>query len=66
MNQNKLLRFKEVKQLIGLSRSSIWRLEKSGNFPRRRRLSSLAVGWLSSEVESWIDSRKSVGGTKHD
>ncbi|MBI4474768.1 MAG: AlpA family phage regulatory protein [Acidobacteria bacterium] len=31
----KLLRIAQVRELTGLSRSTIWRLERSGQFPKR-------------------------------
>lgn len=58
---NELLRFKAVQQAIGLSRTTIWRMESAGQFPRRRQLSANSVGWLKSEVESWINNRAAVG-----
>lgn len=49
-----LLRFPEVKRRTGLSRSTIWRLERRGEFPRHCRISSGAVAWLESEVSEWM------------
>jgi prophage regulatory protein len=56
----RLLRFKEVRERVGLSRTSIWRLERKGQFPVRRQLSVKAVGWLEDEVEQWVKARDSV------
>ena len=53
----RILRTDEVTQQTGLSRSSIWRLERDGVFPARRQISPHAVGWLSSDIERWIESR---------
>jgi len=50
------LRWRELKQKVGLSRTTIWRLEQSGDFPRRRRLSPGIVAWLSDEVDAWLKS----------
>ena len=47
----------EVLALVGLSYVTVWRLEKSGNFPARKRLSPGRVAWLRSEVEEWIQNR---------
>ena len=60
---NRFLRWGEVQGRTGLSRSTVWRLEKAERFPRRRWLSPNAVGWLESEVEAWIASR--VSGARH-
>ena len=48
---------KERKQLTGISRSTAWRLEQKGRFPKRRQVSDGLVGWLESEINEWISSR---------
>jgi predicted DNA-binding transcriptional regulator AlpA len=45
----------------GLARSTVWRAEKRGVFPPRRKISSRGVGWLRSEVEAWLQERRQVG-----
>jgi prophage regulatory protein len=55
---------KTLLQKIPLSDVTIWRLEKSGGFPKRRQLSPGRVGWLASEVETWILSRKEAAPLK--
>lgn len=51
------LREPQVFNLTKLSKSTRWRLERAGKFPRRRQLSKKAVGWLSYEVDEWVKSR---------
>ena len=53
----RVLRIAAVKDRVGLSRTSIWRLERKGLFPRRRQLSANAVGWSEEEVDDWLRSR---------
>lgn len=53
----KFLRIKQVMQLTGLSRMTIYRLELAGEFPKRRRLSSNAVAWLDTDIAEWAESR---------
>lgn len=48
-----MLRYPEVQRELGLSRSSIERLVRAGQFPRPRRLGPRAVAWPASEVERW-------------
>lgn len=55
----RLLRFPAIRERTGLSRSTIWRLERRGAFPRHRRISANAVAWLEEEVELWIGQRVS-------
>src|SRR2546427_13090600 len=50
----RILRVAEVMARSGLSRTSLWRLERRGAFPARRQLSPGAVGWIEAEVEAWI------------
>lgn len=60
---SKLLTLRQVAELVGLSRTTIWRLERSGQFPRRRQVSTKAVRWNQAEILGWINSRP-VAGTK--
>lgn len=62
--QKKYLRLPDVQKITQLARTTIWRLERNDEFPKRRRLSKNAVGWLESEIEAWIESREKVGGAK--
>lgn len=50
----------EVVALVGMGYSTIWRLEREGKFPARRKLSAGRVGWVRSEVESWMQEREAV------
>lgn len=61
----KILRLDEVKHITGLSCSTIWRLEKSGNFPKRRQIGPHSVGWLDSELSQWIESRPTAKAAIH-
>ena len=56
----KIIREPELLKLVGLSRTSVWRREKAGAFPRRLKLGSgaRAIGWLRSDVEAWMEGLK--------
>lgn len=54
---NRMLRVKELVTITGLSKTTLWRLEKVGDFPARKKLSVGAVGWSLLEVENWISGR---------
>lgn len=56
-NPDKIIRIKEVLALTGLSRTTLWRLEKKGQFPARLPLSAGSVGWRMREVQKWADSK---------
>ena len=55
-----ILRTADVIAATGLSRTTLWRRVKAGDFPRPIRLGgpeSRAVGWRRSEIETWINNR---------
>ena len=54
------LREREVCDKVKFSRVSLWKLEKAGQFPRRRRVGPNSVRWVRSEVEAWMESRAIV------
>ena len=51
----KILNVKQTSKTTGLSPVTIWRKEKAGEFPIRRQLGSRRVGWLTREVDEWIE-----------
>ncbi len=56
-NNDRILRLEEVTQMVDLSRSTLWRMERKGDFPARIPLSSRNVGWRLVDVEKWIKNR---------
>ena len=54
---DRLLRLPEVLRLTGLSRSTVYRKIKAGEFPRPVKLGKRAVGWREFEVIAWINGR---------
>ena len=50
---DRILRIKETSVVTGLSPTTLWRKEKKGTFPKRRKISSNASGHLESEVAVW-------------
>jgi predicted DNA-binding transcriptional regulator AlpA len=58
----KILRQGQVAERVGLSRTTLWRMERKGLFPHRRRITENVVGWLEEEVDEWLASREVVGG----
>lgn len=61
-HSNRLLRVGEVADLLGVSRSYVYKLAQEENFPkpivlgdeRSRRASSR---WVLSEIEDWVNTR---------
>lgn len=53
-----IIRLPEVKGITGLSKSTIYAAAKRGEFPSPISLGARAVGWLASDIDQWIASRK--------
>ena len=53
----RIIRLPEVIRLVGLSRSSILRMERRGEFPPKFALGVHAVGWYEADVQMWIQAR---------
>ncbi len=59
-----ILRIKDVVEEYGLSRTSIWRKEKIGAFPKRVKLGAgRAVGWRRTDLQEWLEG---LGGQERD
>jgi len=57
---DRIIRAREVQDMTGLSRTTLWRMENNGSFPRRVSLGVGSVGWKLSEVKRWISERENV------
>lgn len=49
-----VLRRKQVEQVVGLSRSTIYERIRDGTFPRPISLGGRAVGWRMSDIEQFL------------
>ena len=54
---DKILRCRDVQEVTGLSRSTIYRLMSRDDFPKATKLGVRAVGWRQSAVSDWIEGR---------
>ncbi len=52
-----ILRIADVVARTGLSRVSIWRKTRAGEFPAPMELSANTIGWPESEIAQWQASR---------
>ena len=53
-----ILRWRDVIPIVRLSRVTIWRRVKDGDFPKPVRLGgprSRAVGWRRTDIERWLN-----------
>jgi len=57
-NGSQLLRPAEVTKRVGLNRTSLWKLEREGKFPRHVQISEHAIAWREVDIERWILNRQ--------
>jgi prophage regulatory protein len=54
------IRRTELHKMVPLSGTTIYDMERRGEFPRRFNLTSRCVVWDLAEIEAWIDARRKV------
>ena len=52
------IRRHELQQIVPLSETTIYEMERRGEFPRRFNLTPRCVVWDLAEIETWIEERK--------
>ena len=57
MNSKRFLRRPAVLQKLGISRTHLYELERSGDFPKHFMLSPRCAVWDEAAVESWMEER---------
>lgn len=55
--QTRVLRLPEVCAITGLARPTIYWQVRRGLFPRQIQLGPKSVGWLESDIQSWLNER---------
>lgn len=54
---NSILRLPAVKNRTGLARSTIYLRIAQGSFPKQISLGGRAIGWVESEIETWLSNQ---------
>jgi len=57
-----LLRLAEVRRVVPLSRSSIYRMIDAGEFPMPVKIGPRAAAWRWADLREWIASRQPANG----
>ena len=60
----RLLSWSQLRQLVPLSRTTIWRGVRDGWFPAPIKISSGRVAWLEAEILDWISNQQRVSGSE--
>ena len=58
----RLINIRQVSEIVGLSRSVIYRLIREGKFPPPLKITKYASRWKISEINQWIDSFSDTRG----
>lgn len=53
----RIYRLSELKELIPLGTSTIYRMMDEGRFPRPIHLTRKTVGWRESDITAWLEAR---------
>jgi prophage regulatory protein len=62
-NLPRTIRRAELRTIVPLADTTIYEMERRGDFPRRFALSPRCVVWDLAEVTAWLDERRVNGRT---
>jgi prophage regulatory protein len=51
--RERIIRKTEILNMLGLSDSTVWRMERAGKFPKRIRIGK-SCGWFESEILAYL------------
>jgi len=52
-----ILPVKLAEKKVGVTRLTMWRMEKKGEFPKRVQLTGKKIGWFEDELDEWLENR---------
>lgn len=52
-----IVRPADLAEILSVSTVTIWRMEKRGDLPPRKKYSSKCVGWPEKTIQEWMESR---------
>lgn len=59
------VRRRELRKIVPLADTTIYEMERRGDFPRRFYLTSKCVVWDLDEVEQWLTARRAASPKSH-
>lgn len=62
----RFLRRREVEQIVGLSRSTLYVMISEGRFPKPIRIGNRAVAWSEQAIHNWMQARTDLGEADDD
>jgi len=58
--KNKIIRPKELREQLHISKSTLWRWRSDPSFPKPILLGARSVGFFVSDVDAWLLARKKM------
>ena len=49
-----IIRPSELAEILSLSLTTLWRMEKDGLLPDKIQIGTRSVGWLRKDIEEWL------------
>ena len=62
--EDRLLPWRSVRDITGISRTTAWRMQQTGDFPSPVPVSAKRVGWWESELTAWKARRRLAKGER--
>ena len=59
-NKLSIIRPGQLAEILSVSSVTVWRMEKRGELPPRRKISNRCVGWLETDILEWLENRPYV------
>jgi prophage regulatory protein len=59
-DDNRLIGGRDVRRLTSLSRATLYRLVRDGQFPKPVRVAHRRVAWRATDVAAWLETRETV------
>lgn len=60
----RILRKPDVLARIGVSSTTLWRMQRDGRFLPPFRISPGLVGWLETDVDDWIEAQRQASSRR--
>ena len=57
---NRMHRLPDVEQLVGLKKSTIYKMMAEGNFPKAIKISPRCIAWLAADIDTWVRAQRAA------